>query len=103
MCAEWERVRTQGWSVSEHEPDPGIVAIAAPIFNVQGGVEGVLALVAAGGICTMMWWVSCLIKKVPVMKCSLFSLIIGEQSEEAKHRLVSLKGEISGAKCKRKV
>jgi len=25
-----------------------------------------------------------------------------EQSEEAKHRLVSLKGEINGAKCKRK-
>jgi IclR family acetate operon transcriptional repressor len=37
MHAEWERGRNQGWSVSEHEPDPGIVAIAAPIFNVQGG------------------------------------------------------------------
>jgi hypothetical protein len=53
-----------------------------------------------GGICTMLWWVNCLIKKGQVMKRTLFSLIIGEQSEEAKHRLVSLKGEINGAKCK---
>lgn len=53
--AAWERVRLQGWSLSEHEPEGGIVTIAAPIVNVAGGVEGAIALVAATGREAQCW------------------------------------------------
>jgi DNA-binding IclR family transcriptional regulator len=32
--------------MGEHEPDPGVAAIAAPLFNAQGRVEGAIALTA---------------------------------------------------------
>jgi DNA-binding IclR family transcriptional regulator len=55
MHAVWEGVRAQGWSVNEHEPDPGIVTMAAPIFTVRGEVEGAIALVAAAVHATQHW------------------------------------------------
>jgi IclR family transcriptional regulator, KDG regulon repressor len=51
LHAEWEEARTQGWSISEHEPDAGVTAIAAPLFNASEGVEAALALVAPAGHC----------------------------------------------------
>lgn len=55
LRTEWEEVRTQGWSVSEQEPEPGTVAIAAPLFNASEEVEGALALVAAAVHETQPW------------------------------------------------
>lgn len=49
LRAEWEEARAQGWSMSEHEPDAGVLAIAAPLFNAHGEEAGALALVAPAG------------------------------------------------------
>ncbi len=49
LTAAWEEARTQGWSMSEHEPDAGVLAIAAPLFNAHGEGVGALALVAPAG------------------------------------------------------
>jgi DNA-binding IclR family transcriptional regulator len=49
LRAEWEEARTQGWSMSEDEPDAGVLAIAAPLFNAHGTGAGALALTAPAG------------------------------------------------------
>ena len=51
LAASWEEVRTQGWSMSEHEPDAGVLAIAAPLFDVHQEPVGALALMAPSGPC----------------------------------------------------
>jgi len=47
LRAEWEEARTQGWSMSEDEPDPEVLAMATPLFNAHGA--GALALTAPAG------------------------------------------------------
>jgi DNA-binding IclR family transcriptional regulator len=40
------RVRMEGWAASDGERSPGVAAIAAPVFGVEGKVEGALLLSA---------------------------------------------------------
>ena len=42
--ASWTAIRKQGFAVSIGELDPGVVAVAAPVFDAEGGI---LAAVAA--------------------------------------------------------
>lgn len=49
VAVTWEEARSQGWSMSEHEPDDGVLAIAAPLFDVHGEPVGALALMAPAG------------------------------------------------------
>lgn len=49
LRAEWEEARAQEWSISEDEPDAGVLAMAAPLFNAQGEGVGAFALVAPAG------------------------------------------------------
>jgi len=45
-----QEVRKQGWALSEHELFPGMLAIAAPIFNATGTVEGAINMPLIGGV-----------------------------------------------------
>lgn len=40
-----EEVRRQGFSISEDELDPGVIGMAAPVFDHQGAVLGAVAVV----------------------------------------------------------
>ena len=43
---ELREVRTEGWAASDGERSPGVAAIAAPVFEAGGEVEGALLLSA---------------------------------------------------------
>jgi len=46
LPGELERVRAQGWAISEGEGHSGIASIAAPIFDATGAVVGAVVLSA---------------------------------------------------------
>ena len=45
LAAEVAQVRAQGWAVAPEEVLPGINALAAPVFQADGGLAGTLAVV----------------------------------------------------------
>jgi len=45
-----QEVRKRGWALSEHELFPGMLAIAAPVFNEAGAVEGAINMPLIAGV-----------------------------------------------------
>lgn len=65
LSAILQKVRTQKWALSENELFPGMLAIAAPIFDLTGGVEGAINMPLIGGMVSKK---DVLQKYVPMLK-----------------------------------
>ncbi|GAC1423076.1 MAG: DNA-binding transcriptional regulator KdgR [Ktedonobacteraceae bacterium] len=46
LTKQLEQIQHDGWAVSDAERAPGVAAIAAPMFDVQGSIAGAIALTA---------------------------------------------------------